>query len=410
MSTTSYKFGTFSPHICPVTIPNTRYKFSERPAAIPLALFLLFASPKPSARAEDSLAYKFENYTEAGGRVGVQTQGIVASQSIGADMTFGLTAVTDAIAGATPTGLAAPASSDQVPLAHLSDHRKAWEADLSRQFSRVNLSAGISESREHDYVSRGWSLNSLTDFNEKNTTLLAGVAGHEDDVETFFDPERTYAKKHALSMIAGVTQLLDPKTSVTLNVTWSRETGYLSDQYKLVQQNVEILPGVVFPLVFAENRPGEHNAGVVFASINRAFPGLHGALEGTYRYYRDTFGVAANSVELTWLEKIGERFTVGPDLRYYEQSAAKFYYYDLATTNIIPTTVPNPAGPAYSSDYRLSSLYTTTYGLKAVWKPKAWLQLDLAYDRYSMRGRDGVTPQSAYPRANILTMGAKVSW
>ena len=355
MSTTSYIPGTFFPDICPVTIPNTRYKFSERPGAIPLALFLLLASPKPSARAEDSLSYKFENYTEAGGRVGVQTQGIVASQDIGADMTFGLTAVTDAIAGATPTGLAAPASSDQVPLAHLSDHRKAWEADLSRQFSRVNLSAGISESREHDYVSRGWSLNSLTDFNEKNTTLLAGVAGHEDNVETFFDPEHTYVKKHALSMIAGVTQLLDPKTSVTLNVTWSRETGYLSDQYKLVQQNVEILPGVIFPLVFAENRPSEHNAGVLFASINRAFPELHGALEGTYRYYRDTFGVAANSVELTWLAKLGERLTIGPDLRYYEQSAAKFYYYDLSTTDIIPTTVPNPAGPAYSSDYRLSS-------------------------------------------------------
>ncbi len=410
MTTTSYILGTLFPKRGPETIPNTHYKISERPAAIPLAIFLLLASPKPAARAEDSITYKFENYTEAGGRVGVQTQGFAASQAIGADMSFGLTAVTDAIAGATPTGLPAPASSDQVPLAHLSDHRKAWEADLSRQFSLVNISAGLSESREHDYVSRGWSLNSLTDFNEKNTTLLAGVAGHEDDVETFYDPGRTYVKKHALSAIAGVTQLLDPRTSVTLNFTWSRETGYLSDQYKLVQQNVEILPGAVFPLVFAENRPDEHNAGVVLASINRAFPELHGALEGDYRYYRDTFGIAANSVELTWLEKIGERFTIGPDVRYYEQSAAKFYYYDLRTTDIIPTTIPNPAGPAYSSDYRLSSLFTTTYGLKAVWKPSAWLQLDLAYDRYAMRGRDMVTPQSAYPRANILTMGAKVSW
>jgi hypothetical protein len=406
----AFKSGTFVPDLGPEAIPHSRHKISESPAAIPLALFLLLASPRPAARAEDSISYKLENYTEAGGRVGVQTQGIVASQAIGADLQFGLTAVTDAIAGATPTGLPAPAATGQVPLAHLSDHRKAWEADLARQFSRINVAVGLSESREHDYVSRGWSLNSLTDFNEKNTTLLAGVAGHEDDVETFYDPQRAYAKKHALNAILGVTQLLDARTSVTLNVTWGRETGYLSDQYKLVDQNIEVLPGVFFPLVFAENRPGEHNTGIVYASMNRAFPSLHGALEGSYRYFRDTYGIAANTFELTWMEKLGERFTLGPDLRYYEQSAAKFYFYDLSATDIIPTTVPVPSGPAYSSDYRLSSLYTTTYGAKAVWKPRAWLELDLAYDRYAMRGRDGVTPQSAYPRANLITMGARISW
>jgi hypothetical protein len=382
----------------------------RRPGAIPLAIFLFLASPRPSARAEDSITYKFENYTEAGGRVGVQTQGFVANQDIGAGMQVGLTAVTDAIAGATPTGLPAPAGSDQVPLAHLSDHRKAWEADLSRQFSRINISAGLSESREHDYISTGWSLNTLTDFNQKNTTLLAGVAGHDDDVETFYDPQRIYVKKHSFNAIVGVTQILDPRTTVTLNLTWGRETGYLSDQYKLVDQNVEVIPGVFFPLVFAENRPSEHNTGVAFASVNRAFPEVHGALEGSYRFYGDTYGVTANTVELRWLQNIGDRFTLGPDLRYYEQSAARFYYYDVSTTDIVPTTVPNPSGPAYSSDYRLSSLCTTTYGLKAAWKPRDWLQLDVAYDRYTMRGRDGITPQSAYPRANIITLGAKISW
>ena len=213
-----------------------------------------------------------------------------------------------------------------------------------------------------------------------------------------------------MSAILGVTQLLDPRTKVTLNFTWSRETGYLSDQYKLVEQNVEILPGLYFPLEFSENRPSEHNSGVVYASINRAVPFLHGALEGSYRFFQDTFGVAANTVELQWQQKIGERFVLAPDLRGYEQSAAKFYYYNLTTTNIIPTAIPNPSGPAYSSDYRLSSLFTTTYGLKATWKPRDWLQLDVAYDRYTMRGRDGVTPQSAYPKANIVTLGAKLSW
>jgi hypothetical protein len=318
--------------------------------------------------------------------------------------------VTDAIAGATPTGIPAPTGSSQVPLAHLSDHRKAWEADLSRQFDRMNISAGLSESREHDYISKGWSLNTLTDFNEKNTTLLAGVAGHDDDVETFYDPQHLYVKKHAFSAIVGVTQLIDPSTKLTVNFTWARENGYLSDQYKLVERNVELIPGSSFPLVFAENRPAEHNSGVAYISVNRAFPRLNGALEASYRFYADTFGVVANTGEIRWLERVGRNVTISPELRSYEQGAARFYYYDLNSTTIIPTSTPSPSSPAYSSDYRLSSLYTTTYGMRATWNPSAHLQLDLGYDCYTMRGSDGITPQSAYPRANMISAGARISW
>ena len=36
--------------------------------------------------------------------------------------------------------------------------------------------------------------------------------------------------------IQGVTQLLDPRTSITLNATWGRQRGYLSDPYKLVSR------------------------------------------------------------------------------------------------------------------------------------------------------------------------------
>jgi hypothetical protein len=377
--------------------------------ALPLALVLLLASPR-AARADDFLAYKYVDYDEAGGRVGVRTQGLVASEDFGAGMNIGVTLVNDAIAGASPTGLPAPAGSGQVPLAPLSDHRKFWEADFSRRLGDTDISAGISQSREHDYVSRGWSLNTQTNLNEKNTTLLVGVAGHDDDVETFFNPQRYYAGKQSFSAIAGVTQILDPRTFVSLNFTWGRETGYLDDQYKLVQKTEELVPGSFFPLVFAENRPGERDTGSLLASINRAYPGARGALEASYRFYADTFGVTASTVELRWIQKIGDQFTLSPELRLYRQDAASFYYYSLDDTSIVPTVIPNANGPAYSSDYRLSSFDAVTYGLKATCKINEHLHLDLAYDRYAMRGRDGVTPQSAYPVANIISAGARISW
>jgi hypothetical protein len=282
--------------------------------------------------------------------------------------------------------------------------------DVSRKFSGVDVSIGTSQSREHDYVSRGWSLNTATDLNERNTTLLLGVAGHDDDVETFFDPQHDYVGKQAFSAIAGVTQILGPLTFVTVNFTWGRETGYLDDQYKLVQKTEELVPGSFFPLAFAENRPGERNTGAVFASINQAFPHARGALEASTRFYADTFGVTAATAELRWIQKLGEAITLAPEIRLYRQDAAHFYHYNLDDTDLTPTVVPNSNGPNYSSDYRLSSFDGLTCGLKATCKVQAHVQLELAYDRYGMRGRDGVTPQSAYPVANIVSAGARISW
>jgi hypothetical protein len=377
--------------------------------ALPLALVLALASPR-AARADDFLAYKYESYDESGGRMGIRTQGLAASEDLGADFNVAVTLINDAIAGASPTGVPAPAGSSQVPLASLRDHRKDWDVELSRKFANVDVTAGYSQSREHDYVSRGWSLNTQTDLNQKNTTLLAGVAGHSDDVETIYDPERTYVGKQAFSAIAGITQVLDPKTFVSLDFTWSRETGYLDDQYKEVEKTEEVVPGTYFPLVFAENTPGEHNSGALLASVNRAFPGAGGALEASYRFYGDTYGVMASTVEVRWIQKIGDRFTLAPELRLYRQGAADFYYYNLNDTDFLPTRTPDSSGTNYSSDYRLSSFDAVTCGLKATLKVQAHFQLELAYDRYEMRGRDGVTPQSAYPTANIYTAGARVTW
>jgi hypothetical protein len=387
-----------------------RRNLSGRTCALALSLFLIFTLPRTSALAEDFLDYRYEDYSETGGRVSVRTQGVNGNEDLGLDMKLSFTLINDAIAGATPTGVPASPGSTQVPLANLTDHRKAWEVDFSRQLGPVNVSLGASESREHDYISKGWSLNTLTDLNQKNTELLLGIAGHNDNVETFYDPQRLYLDKQAFSAIAGVQQLLDPRTSVTVNVTWGRETGYLDDQYKLVIKTIEILPGVTLPEIFTENRPGERNMGTLYVALNHAYPALKGALEASYRLYGDTFGIVSNTAEARWIQKLGSQVTLAPEARISHQGAAKFYYYDLDATDITPTRIPNPNGAAYSSDYRLSSFDAATLGLRATWKLAEHVQLEAAYERYAMRGTDGVTPQSAYPVANIVSAGARFSW
>jgi hypothetical protein len=76
----------------------------------------------------------------------------------------------------------------------------------------------------------------------------------------------------------------------------------------------------------------------------------------------------------------------------------------------VPVVRPLATAPFYSSDHRLSAMQTFTYGLKAIWNISDALAIDATFERYDMRGTDGVTPQSAYSRARMLTGGVKYSW
>jgi hypothetical protein len=373
-----------------------------------MAAALVLAQPR-AARAENSLSYEYENYREMGGRITVDTDSAIAEQDLGTEMHFKLGGTIDTIAGATPTGQPAPAGDDQVPITHLTDRRHAWDSDFSRQFSAINVDIGFARSIEHDYMSNGWSVNTLTDFNQKNTTLLVGASGTDDNVEFFFPPGG-WRRKLSSDVIAGVNQLIDPTTSASVSLTWSRETGFLNDQYKLVQEDLQILPGISLPLTFAENRPNQRDKGTVFASVNHAFPGLHGALEASYRFYHDTYSITANTAELLWLQHVGSRFILQPNLRLYHQSAANFYTYRLDGTGIVPTAIPNPLEVHYSSDARLSALDSVDFGLKAIWKVTDSFQFDIALHGYRERGTDEITPKSAYYRARVATFGSKISW
>jgi Protein of unknown function (DUF3570) len=120
--------------------------------------------------------------------------------------------------------------------------------------------------------------------------------------------------------------------------------------------------------------------------------------------------VRSATFETAWYQNIGSKLILVPSLRLYRQSAADFYFISLDGTTVTPSRIPSAAGPHYSSDYRLSKLESSSLGLKLVWTPVERLLFDVAYERYSMRGLDGHTSASAYPSANIVTLGVQRSW
>jgi len=98
---------------------------------------MALSMPRPSARADDSIAYKYENYREEDGRITVVTESGSVNEDVAAYGHIQLSGTIDAVAGATPTGRPAPPGSDQVPLTEIFSRRKAWNGDYSEQFPEL---------------------------------------------------------------------------------------------------------------------------------------------------------------------------------------------------------------------------------------------------------------------------------
>ncbi|MDX2186559.1 MAG: DUF3570 domain-containing protein [Opitutaceae bacterium] len=370
-----------------------------------LAAFLQLLLPRAKA-ADDSVSAKHQSYQEGDGRIRVDSQYGYAEGTLPAEIKVKLTGVIDSISGATPTGELRPGTSDPVVLADMTDRRKAWHADVGRQFGNVNVEIGYDNSRESDYVSNAGSFEAAIELNNKNTTVLAGVAYSDDEVKSV--GSGVWRKKRATDGRVGITQLLGPSTSVAVAVSLGRSTGFHNDPYKLVAKTIEILPGLQQRLTFAERRPDFRNKRILTGTLNHTIrPDM--ALEAGYRLYDDSFGVLAHTVHLQLYKRLfSDRVLLIPSLRLHRQTAADFYFPDLDQTVIVPETDP---AQLYSSDYRLAKLETLNLGLKLVWfAVPDRLSFDASYDRYRMKGRDALTNDRMFPEANIYTVGAKFSW
>lgn len=392
--------------------PTHRNHVSPAPVLLLTGLLLLLSPRK--ARAEDSVSYKYQVWQEEGGRIGIHSHYVNIEKALGPDMSFKMMALLDAIAGATPTGELPRTPGGPVPLAHMSDNRNAWDAELTREFKRISATVGYGISRESDYVSKGLSLNTVTNFNQKNTNLLLGYGRTDDRINEGKLGWTQNRYKTGNDYLLGVTQLLDPNTSLQANVSYGRSHGFESDPYKIVSTTMlDLDPGTYYTP--PENRPRYKNKVSFFLGLNRNYEKLHGALDASYRLYHDTFGIISHTTSVAWIQDLGEHWTVQPFLRYYRQSAADFYYYNLDQAHVVTTydttTFETGTGlaPFYSSDVRLSHMQSIDAGVKVTWKIKSWMALDVTYDRYTTRGLDGVTPQDGFYKANNFMVGMKFS-
>ena len=184
--------------------------------------------------------------------------------------------------------------------------------------------------------------------------------------------------------------MLTPQDIVQLNVSYSKGTGYYSDPYKLY-----------------DNRPRHRNSVTALARWNHHFDdnGTDGTVHLSYRYYSDSFGIRAHTLDAEYVQPLYKGWTVTPLLRLYAQNEADFYVSVGAAENADPTQPTPPPSDAvyYSEDQRLSGFGAVTLGVKVSKQiNKDWL-VDVKYEHYEQReqwslsgdGDPGLTPFKA---------------
>jgi hypothetical protein len=340
-------------------------------------------SPADGWRADGAVLY----YSEKD-RVTVIEPVVFLKKTRADDSVVNVRLVFDSMTGASPNGATAtnapqtftsPSSTTsyttpagETPLYDFSDERVAIAVELEKPLNRMRRAVyGVNASVEGDYYSLGASATLLQDFNDKLTTLTAGIAGSYDVVTPEGgtpaamqlvnapvppgddeDEGESGESKTIADAIVGVTQVLSRRALTQLNYSVGYASGYLTDPYKVISV-VDGATGSTVDHRF-EGRPDSRLRQSLYWRGVYHFD--RDVVHLTYRYFWDDWGIRTHSVDLHYRWELWKGSYLQPHLRYSKQTAADFYQHSLVNTDPVPQYA--------SADYRLGDLLTTTVGLK----------------------------------------------
>ena len=270
--------------------------------------------------------------------------------------------VYDQVSGASPKYY-----SDVSGASKMSDKRTAADVKVTRYFERAAVAVGVAHSSERDYKSTAMSLNGRMSSDDNNTTWSLGLGATVDAIDPVKGGQHNVVNEHkgTAEVMVGVTQVASRNDLVQITLSQSVGRGYFSDPYKLY-----------------DYRPRRRNASVGLLRWNHHLEDWDATLRSSYRYYGDTFGIRAHTVEVGWVQPLSPTLKLTPSLRYATQSAAYFYVDPVTDTSLYPGPVGSPTFS--TADQRMSAFGAVTAGIKVELQLGLWTT-DLKLEKYEQR-------------------------
>ncbi len=265
------------------------------------------------------------------------------------------------------------------------------------------INVGISASKEYDYFHLGLNGRFAKDFNKRNTTFSAGISIAQDEFDsvggvpipftsmldvgdTSNRPEAS-RDKDVLDVVLGLTQVISRSLVVQANYSYSSESGYLNNPYKVLsivdgttgdtiaRTNPGPLLGPSHEFVF-ESRPDDRVKHSLYTQAKVFLGGK--VLDTSYRYMTDDWDIESHTLDVRYRWPLSDRLYVEPHLRWYSQTEADFYRLSLVDGAPLPAFA--------SSDYRLGAFDAITAGLKFGWKTANQNDMSIRLEWYQQAG------------------------
>jgi hypothetical protein len=208
------------------------------------------------------------------------------------------------------------------------EERKQKSLSVDYLHGKSTYSMGVIDSKESDYVADTayWAL-SQDMFGDLTTVSLSFKRGWNDvfrnvklaDGSKTRDPTfEDQADSRGYSV--GLTQILTRNLIFGFNYEVDEDEGFLNSPYRSVRFAT---PGGGFQLE-KEVYPRTHTSNAASVRLKYYMP-WRAALDGSYRFYTDTWGVIGHTLDMTYTHPMWKKWIFDGHLRYYKQTAADFY-------------------------------------------------------------------------------------
>jgi hypothetical protein len=285
------------------------------------------------------------------------------------------------------------ASIDVVTQASPYKERRAQDSlSIDVLHDKTTYTAGYINGKEPDYRAKTAFASVSQDMFGDLTTVSFGFTRGWDRVG-----ERGTTRNDAVerrNWQVGVSQILTRNVLLGLNFETSESEGFLNNPYRQVRylSSIEALGYAYEKERYPHTRTGNAGSGQL-----KYYLPWHAALDGSYRFYRDTWGITAHTYELGYTQPVFRSWTLDTHLRGYRQTHADFY------SDLFPYA---DAQNFLARDRELATFRSLTMGVGASWEYHTvrlhWLQkgtVNLRWDRLRINYDDfrdarvrGVTP------------------
>ena len=338
-------------------------------AALCLAGAPALAGVLPADRA-DVLYHRYQ-----GGGITVQGPSVLVQKKIGDHFSVGANYYQDMISSA----------SIDVLLSASPYRETRTQKSVSAEYmhGKTTYSAGFINSVEPDYKANTSYYSISQDmFGDLTTVTLSYRRGWDRifrDIKQngviVNDPTFQQRADHRVYGVS-LSQILTRNLIGTVDYELSTDQGYLASPYRQIRYADPTNP-LGYTLA-NQVYPGTRTSDAISLSLKYYVP-YRAVLTGKYRFFTDSWGIAAHTFQIDYVQPVRRHWTLDGNIRYYRQGAASFY------SDLFPYA-------NYSNymarDRELAAFHSITLGLEASYAfaiPRlTWIQKStatLSFDR-----------------------------